>query len=188
MAEDKYIPRLRDKYFKEIVPHMMTEFKYTNHLQVPKIKAIVINMGVGEAKDDKKFLDDAFKLLTTISGQKPVITKAKISVAGFKLRKGKPIGCKVTLRKDRMYEFLDRFISFVLPRIRDFRGVNPNSFDGRGNYSMGIQEQQVFPETAQEHVSYIMGMDICFVTTAKTNEEGHALLKAFGMPFSKQEK
>ena len=145
-------------------------------------------MGVGEAKDDKKFLDEALKLLTIIGGQKPVITKAKISVSGFKLRKGKPIGCKVTLRRERMYEFMDRFIAFVLPRIRDFRGVNPDSFDGRGNYSMGIEEQQVFPEIAHEQIPHIIGMDICFVTTAKTNEEGYALLEALGMPFRKQEK
>jgi large subunit ribosomal protein L5 len=186
MTEEKYIPRLKGKYLKEIVPHMMEKFKYTNLLQVPKIKAIVLNMGIGEAKDDKKFLEEGLKLLSVISGQKPVITKAKISVSGFKLRQGKPIGCKVTLRKDNMYEFLDRFISFVLPRIRDFRGVNPDSFDGRGNYSMGIQEQQVFPEIAHEQISNIMGMDICFVTTAKTNEEGYALLEAFGMPFRKE--
>lgn len=185
MTEEKYVPRLKDKYIGEVVPYMMEKFKYTNLLQVPKIKAIVINMGVGEAKDDKKFLDEALKLLSIISGQKPVVTVAKISVSGFKLRQGKPIGCKVTLRKNNMYEFLDRLISFVLPRIRDFRGVNPNSFDGRGNYSMGMQEQQVFPEIAHEQILHVMGMDICFVTTAKTNEEGYALLESFGMPFRK---
>ncbi len=188
MAEDKYIPRLKEKYIKEIVPYMMKKFKYSNHLQVPKMKTIVINMGIGEAKDDKKFIEEGLKLLTVISGQKPVATKAKISVSGFNLRKGKPIGCKVTLRRDRMYEFLDKLISFVLPRIRDFRGVNPDSFDGRGNYSMGIQEQQVFPEIAHEQITSIMGMDICFVIKARNNEEGHALLEAFGMPFRKEEK
>lgn len=186
MAEEKYIPRLKEKYLKEVVPQMKEKFKYTNLMRVPKLKAIVLNMGIGETKDDKKFLDEGLKLLAVVSGQKPVITKAKISVSGFKLRQGKPIGCKVTLRKDRMYEFLDRFISFVLPRIRDFRGVNPASFDGRGNYSMGIQEQQVFPEIAHEQIPFIMGMDVCFVTTAKTDEEGYALLEAFGMPFSKE--
>ena len=185
MTEEKYVPRLKDKYKGEVVPYMMEKFKYANLLQVPKIKAIVRNMGVGEAKDDKKFLDEALKLLSIISGQKPVVTVAKISVSGFKLRQGKPIGCKVTLRKNNMYEFLDRLISFVLPRIRDFRGVNPNSFDGRGNYSMGMQEQQVFPEIAHEQIPHVMGMDICFVTTAKTNEEGYALLESFGMPFRK---
>jgi len=186
MVDEKYIPRLKEKYLKEVVPYMMKKFKYSNPLQVPKVKTIVINMGVGEAKDDKKILDEALKHLSIISGQKPVITKAKISVAGFKLREGKPIGCKVTLRKDHMYEFLDRLIAFVLPRIRDFRGVKPNSFDGRGNYSMGIEEQRVFPEIENEQVSNVLGMDICFVTTAKTDEEGRELLKAFGMPFRKQ--
>jgi len=186
MPEEKYIPRLKEKYLKEVVPYMMKKFEYSNTLRVPKVKTIVINMGVGEAKDDKKILDEACKHLSIISGQKPVIIKAKISVAGFKLRKGKPIGCKVTLRKDYMYEFLDRLIAFVLPRIRDFRGVKPNSFDGRGNYSMGIVEQLVFPEMENEQVSTVLGMDICFVTTAKTDEEGRELLKAFGMPFRKQ--
>ncbi len=186
MVEEKYIPRLKEKYLKEIVPYIMEKFKYTNLMQVPKLKMIVLNMGVGEAKDDKKFLDEGLKLLSIVSGQKPIITKAKVSVSGFKLRQGKPIGCKVTLRRDKMYEFLDRFISFVLPRIRDFRGVNPDSFDGRGNYSMGIQEQQVFPEIAHEQILHIMGMDICFVTTAKTNKEGYILLEAFGMPFRKE--
>lgn len=186
MSDKKYIPRLKENYLKEVVPYMMKEFKYSNPLQVPKVKTIVINMGVGEAQDDKKILDEACKHLSIISGQKPVITKAKISVAGFKLRKGKPIGCKVTLRKARMYEFMDRLITFVLPRIRDFRGVKPNSFDGRGNYSMGIEEQRVFPEIENEQVTNVLGMDICFVTTARTDKEARELLKAFGMPFRKQ--
>jgi large subunit ribosomal protein L5 len=186
MPEEKYIPRLKEKYLKEVVPYMTKKFNYNNILKVPKIKAIVLNMGVGEARDDKKFLDEACECLSIISGQKPAITKAKKSIAGFKLRKGKPIGCKVTLRRNYMYEFLDRFITFTLPRIRDFRGLKPDSFDRKGNYSLGVEEQQVFPEMANEQVSNVLGIDICFVTTAKTNEEGYELLKAFGIPFRKQ--
>lgn len=186
MIEEKYIPRLKEKYLKEIVPYMMKKFKYSNTLQVPRVKTIVLNMGVGEAKDDKKILDEAVKHLSIISGQKPVITKAKKSIAGFKIRKSKPIGCKVTLRRDYMYEFLDRFITFVLPRIRDFRGVKLTSFDGRGNYSLGIEEQRVFPEMESEQISTVLGMNISFVTTAKSDEEAHTLLEAFGIPFRKQ--
>ena len=154
-------------------------------MAVPKLSKIVINMGVGEAKDNAKVLDGAVKDLTIISGQKPIVTKAKKSVAAFKLREGMPIGCKVTLRGERMYEFADRLINIALPRVRDFRGVKSNSFDGRGNYTMGIKEQLIFPEIEYDKVDKIRGMDIIFVTTAKTDEEGRELLRLFGMPFEK---
>lgn len=186
MTGEKYTPRLKEKYLKEAVPQIMKNLKYDNPLQVPRMEAVVINIGVGEARDDKKVLDDACKHLAVISGQKPVITRARKSIAGFKIRKGIPIGCKVTLRRDHMYEFIDRFITFVLPRIRDFRGVKPNSFDGRGNYSMGIEELHVFPEIDPAQVSNVLGMDICFITTAKNDKEGYELLQALGMPFRKQ--
>ena len=187
MAEEKYIPRKKRQYTEEVIPNMMKKFNYKNPLQVPKLEAIVINMGVGEAREDKKILEEAVKHLAVITGQKPVITRAGKSIAGFKIRKGVPIGCKVTLRKYYMYEFMDRLISFVFPRIRDFRGIKPDSFDGRGNYSMGISELHVFPEIDPSQISTALGMDICFVTTAKTNELGYELLKALGMPFRKQE-
>ena len=177
--------RLREFYDAEIVEAMTKKFSYTNKMAVPKLEKIVINMGVGEAKDNAKVLDGAVKDLTIISGQKPIITKAKKSVAAFKLRTGMPIGCKVTLRKEKMYDFLDKLMNISLPRVRDFRGVRANSFDGRGNYTMGIKEQLIFPEIEYDKVDKIRGMDIVFVTTAKTDEEARELLRLFGMPFSK---
>ncbi len=177
--------RLREYYEKEIVEAMTKKFSYKNVMAVPKLEKIVINMGVGEAKDNAKVLDGAVKDLTIISGQKPLVTKAKKSVAAFKLRQGMPIGCKVTLRGERMYEFADRLINIALPRVRDFRGVKANSFDGRGNYTMGIKEQLIFPEIEYDKVDKIRGMDIVFVTTANTDEEGRELLRLFGMPFEK---
>ena len=177
--------RLKEKYTNEIVDAMNKKFGYSNIMQVPKLDKIVINMGVGEAKDNAKVLDAAIKDLETISGQKAVITKAKKSVANFKLREGMPIGCKVTLRGERMYEFADRLINLALPRVRDFRGVNPNAFDGRGNYALGIKEQLIFPEIEYDKVEKVMGMDIIFVTTAHTDEESRELLTLFGMPFAK---
>ena len=177
--------RLREFYENEVVEGMTKKFNYKNVMAVPKLSKIVINMGVGEAKDNAKVLDGAVKDLTIIAGQKPIITKAKKSVAAFKLREGMPIGCKVTLRGERMYEFADRLINIALPRVRDFRGVKANSFDGRGNYTMGIKEQLIFPEIEYDKVDKIRGMDIIFVTTANTDEEGRELLRLFGMPFEK---
>ena len=177
--------RLREQYENEIVDAMIKKFGYKNVMQVPKIDKIVINMGVGEAKENAKILESAMKDLEIISGQKPVITKAKKSVANFKIREGMPIGCMVTLRSERMYEFLDCLVNLALPRVRDFRGVNPNSFDGRGNYSMGIKEQLIFPEIEYDKVDKIRGMDIIVVTTAQTDEEGRELLAQFGMPFAR---
>ncbi len=175
--------RLKDKYKKEIMPALMKEFSYKNIMQVPKIKSIVLNVGMGEGIQDIKLIEAAVKELTTISGQKAVITRAKKSIATFKLREGMPVGTKVTLRGDRMYEFLDKFISFALPRIRDFKGVSPKSFDGRGNYALGITEQIIFPEISYDKISNMHGMDIIIVTSARTNEEGRSLLKHMGMPF-----
>lgn len=177
--------RLKDKYFNEIVDGMTKKFEYKNQMQVPKLDKIVINIGLGEAKDNHKLLDAAVKDLETISGQKAVICKAKKSVANFKLREGMAIGCKVTLRGEKMYEFADRLINLALPRVRDFRGVNPNAFDGRGNYALGIKEQLIFPEIEYDKVEKVLGMDIIFVTTAHTDEEGRELLTLFGMPFAK---
>ncbi|MDO4942793.1 MAG: 50S ribosomal protein L5 [Lachnospiraceae bacterium] len=177
--------RLKEKYTNEIVPAMNKKFGYKNIMQVPKLDKIVINMGVGEAKENAKVLDAAVKDLETISGQKAVITKAKKSVANFKLREGQSIGCKVTLRGERMYEFADRLINLALPRVRDFRGVNPNAFDGRGNYALGIKEQLIFPEIEYDKVDKVRGMDIIFVTTAHTDEEARELLTLFGMPYKK---
>ena len=177
--------RMRDFYNSEVVPAMMKKFSYKNIMQVPKIETIVINLGVGEAKDNPKTLESAVNDLTTISGQKPIITKARKSIANFKIREGMPIGCKVTLRGDKMYDFADRLISLALPRVRDFRGVSANSFDGRGNYSMGIKEQLIFPEISYDKIDKVRGMDIIFVTTAKTDEEAKELLTLFGMPFAK---
>lgn len=174
--------RLLEKYKKEVVPTLMKEFKYSSVMAVPKIEKITINMGVGEAVNDKGQLEFALKDMTALSGQKPIVRNAKKSVAGFKIREGWPIGCKVTLRRKRMYEFLDRLISIALPRIRDFRGLNPKSFDGRGNYSFGLKEQIVFPEIDYDKVDKLRGMDICITTSAKTNEEATALLKAFQFP------
>ena len=177
--------RLIETYNNEIVEAMMKKFNYTNVMQVPKIEKIVINMGVGEAKENSKAMDTAVNDLTIISGQKPLVIKAKKSVAAFKVREGMSIGTKVTLRGKRMYEFLDRLVNLSLPRVRDFRGVNPNSFDGRGNYAMGIKEQLIFPEIEYDKIDKIRGMDIIVVTTANTDEEARELLTLFGMPFKK---
>ena len=176
---------LKEVYEKEIVPALIEKFKYTSRMQVPKIEKIVLNMGVGDATTDSKFLDAAVKELEVIAGQKPVITKAKKSVAGFKVREGHKIGCKVTLRGENMYTFLDKLISISLPRVRDFRGLSPKSFDGRGNYSLGLKEQLIFPEIEYDKVDKIRGMDIAFVTTANTDEEAKALLTLLGAPFAK---
>ena len=177
--------RLKEVYTNEIVDAMIKKFGYKNIMQVPKLEKIVINMGIGEAKENVKILESAMKDLEIIAGQKPIQTRAKKSVANFKIREGMPIGCKVTLRGERMYEFADRLINLALPRVRDFRGVNPNAFDGRGNYSLGIKEQLIFPEIEYDKVDKVRGMDICFVTTAKTDEEARELLTQFGMPFKK---
>ena len=177
--------RLKDMYLNEIVDKMMAKFEYSNKMQAPKLDKIVINMGVGEAKENSKVLDSAMSDLEIISGQKPVTTKAKNSVANFKIRESMPIGCKVTLRGEKMYDFADRLINLALPRVRDFRGVNPNAFDGRGNYALGIKEQLIFPEIEYDKVDKVRGMDIIFVTTANTDEEARELLTQFGMPFKK---
>ncbi len=177
--------RLKEKFNKEITPALMSKFEYTSVMQVPKVDKIVINMGVGEAVQNTKALDAAVEDLTIISGQKPVVTKAKKSIAGFRLREGMPIGTKVTLRGERMYEFLDKLISVSLPRVRDFRGVSKKSFDGRGNYTLGVKEQLIFPEIDYDKVSKIRGMDIVIVTTANSDEEARELLTQFGMPFQK---
>lgn len=175
--------RLKEQYDKEIGPALMKEFGYANVMQIPKISKIVINMGVGRAVSDKNLLTGALTDMTAIAGQKPLVTKAKKSVAGFKLREGQAIGCCVTLRRTRMYEFLDRLIHVALPRVRDFQGVKGNSFDGRGNYTMGLKEQIIFPEIDYDKVDSVRGMDIVIVTTAQTDKEAKALLKAFKMPF-----
>ena len=177
--------RLKDQYQNEIVDAMIKKFGYKNVMEVPKLSKVVINMGVGEAKENAKVLESAMKDMEIISGQKPVATKAKNSIANFKLREGMPIGCKVTLRGDMMYEFVDRLVNLALPRVRDFRGVNPNAFDGRGNYALGIKEQIIFPEIEFDKVDKVRGMDIIFVTTAKTDEEARELLTLFNMPFAK---
>jgi 50S ribosomal protein L5 len=179
------LSRLKEKYLNEIKDEMQKKFQYKNVMQIPKLDKIVINMGVGEAKENAKILDTAVKDLETITGQKAVVTRAKNSVANFKLREGQPIGCKVTLRGERMYEFLDRLVNLALPRVRDFRGVNPNAFDGRGNYALGIKEQIIFPEIEYDKVDKVRGMDIIFVTTANTDEEARELLAQFNMPFAK---
>lgn len=178
--------RLLEKYNSEIVPALKEQLSQSNAMAIPKLEKIVVSMGVGEAVQDRKRLDLAVDHLTTLSGQKAQVCRAKKSVSGFRLREGMPIGCRVTLRGKRMYEFLDRLITLALPRVRDFRGVNPKSFDGRGNYNCGLQEQLVFPEVDPETVNQPQGMNITIVTTAKTNEEGHALLKAFGVPFKNE--
>jgi large subunit ribosomal protein L5 len=180
---DKYTPRMRTRYDAEIVKAMTEKFGYTNHLQVPRIEKITLNMGVGEASQDKKKVQTAAEEMELIAGQKPVITKAKKSIAQFKLREGMPIGCKVTLRRERMYEFLDRLITVAMPRIRDFRGLNPKSFDGRGNYAMGLKEQIVFPEISYDKIEKVRGLDIIVTTTAKTDDEARELLRLFGFPF-----
>ena len=177
--------RLKDTYNDEIVKSMIKKFGYKNIMEVPKLDKIVINMGVGEAKDNAKVLETAVKDMETITGQKAILTKAKNSIANFKLREGMPIGCKTTLRGEKMYEFLDRLVNLALPRVRDFRGVNPNAFDGRGNYALGVKEQVIFPEIEYDKVDKVRGMDIIFVTTAKTDEEARELLTLFNMPFEK---
>ena len=177
--------RLKDLYSNEIKDAMVKKFGYKNVMQIPKLDKIVINMGVGEAKENAKVLDTAIKDLETITGQKAVVTRAKKSVANFKLREGMPIGCKVTLRGEKMYEFTDRLVNLALPRVRDFRGVNTDAFDGRGNYALGIKEQLIFPEIEYDKVDKVRGMDIIFVTTAETDEEARELLTLFGMPFKK---
>ena len=179
------IPRLKDKYISEIIPLLKEKFQYKSVMQVPKVVKIALNRGIGDAVSDKKLVDVGVSELTTVTGQQAVATIAKKSVSNFKLREGMPIGAKVTLRGDRMYEFLDRLLTVALPRVRDFKGVKARGFDGRGNYSLGVQEQIIFPEISIDKINKIAGMDITFVTTAKTDEESLALLKAFGMPFSK---
>jgi large subunit ribosomal protein L5 len=181
-----YIPRLKTKYLQQVVPALMEQFQYRSVMQVPRLEKICINQGIGDATGDKKLVENAAQELSIIVGQKVVPTRAKTSVSNFKLREGMPIGVRVTLRGERMYEFLDRFFNIALPRVRDFRGVNDKSFDGRGNYTMGITEQIIFPEIDIDKVSKIMGMDISFITTAQTDAEAFALLKEMGMPFVKR--
>lgn len=176
--------RLNDKYKKEVVPALQEKFKYKSAMEIPKLEKVVLNMGVGEVKENPKAMDSAVSDMALISGQKPIVTKAKKSIAAFKLREGMNIGCKVTLRGSRMYEFADKFFNVALPRVRDFRGVSKNSFDGRGNYSMGVKEQLIFPEVEYDKVDKVRGMDIIFVTTAKSDEEAKELLRLLGMPFS----
>lgn len=178
--------RLKEIYQNEIVKKMMERFKYRNRMEVPRIEKVVLNMGVGEAIQNAKVLDGAVNDLTVISGQKPVVTKARKSIAGFKLREGMSIGCKVTLRGDRMYDFLDKLINIALPRVRDFRGVSPTAFDGRGNYTLGIKEQVIFPEIDYDKIDKIRGLEVVIVTSAKTDEEARELLRYMGMPFREQ--
>jgi len=180
------VVRLKEKYLKEVVPAMMQKFNYKNVLETPKLEKVVINIGVGEATQNPKELDGAVEDLKAITGQKPVITRSKKSIAAFKLREGMPIGTKVTLRSDRMYEFVDKLFNVVLPRVRDFRGVSPKAFDGRGNYTLGLKEQLVFPEIDYDKIDKVRGMDIIFVTTAKTDEESKGLLGSMGMPFAER--
>jgi large subunit ribosomal protein L5 len=180
---DGYTPRLKAHYDEQIVKAMTERFGYKNRLEVPRLDKIVINMGVGEATQDKKRVESAAAEMTLIAGQKPVVTRAKKSIAQFKLREGMPIGCKVTLRRDRMYEFLDRLITIALPRVRDFRGLNPNSFDGHGNYAMGLKEQIVFPEINYDQIDKVRGMDVIVTTTARTDDEARELLRLFDFPF-----
>ena len=177
--------KLREQYEKEVIPALMKKFEYKSVMQVPKLDKIVINIGLGDVKENPKSLENAMKDLEQITGQRPVVTKAKKSIANFKLREGMPIGCKVTLRKEKMYEFLDKLFNISLPRVRDFRGVSDTSFDGRGNYTLGIKEQLIFPEISYDDVNRVRGLDIVLVTTANTDEEGHELLRQFGMPFAK---
>ena len=177
--------RLREQYENEIKDAMIKKFGYKNAMEIPKLDKIVVNMGVGEAKENAKVLEAAVKDMEAITGQKAVTTKAKNAIANFKIREGMPIGCKVTLRGDKMYEFLDRLVNLALPRVRDFRGVNPNAFDGRGNYALGIKEQLIFPEIEYDKVDKVRGMDVIVVTTAETDEEARELLTQFGMPFKK---
>ena len=176
---------LKEKYKNEVVPELMKKFNYKSVMQVPKLEKVVINMGVSDVRENAKALENAMRDLSIITGQKPVATKAKKSIAGFKIREGMEIGCKVTLRNTKMYDFTERLITVALPRVRDFRGLSPNSFDGRGNYSLGVKEQLIFPEIEYDKIDKIRGMDVIFVTTAKTDEEARELLKLLGMPFSK---
>jgi len=178
--------RLKEKYLNEIVPALKSKFNYKSVMEVPKLEKVVINMGVGDAKENPKAMEAAVNDLALISGQKPVVTKAKRSVAAFKIRQGMDIGCKVTLRGERMYEFVDKLFNVALPRVRDFRGISPNSFDGRGNYSLGLREQLVFPEISYDKVDKVRGMDVIFVTTAKTDEESRELLRLLGAPFAQR--
>ena len=175
--------RLKDKYINEVVPAMQAKFKYSSPMQIPKLEKVVVNMGVGDVKENPKAMDAAVNDMTIITGQKPVVTKAKKSIANFKLRQGMNIGCKVTLRSEKMYNFVDKLFNAALPRVRDFRGVNANAFDGRGNYTLGVKDQLIFPEDEYDKVDKARGMDIVFVTTAKTDEEARELLKLMGMPF-----
>ena len=178
--------RLQEKYNNLVKPELINQFNYSSTMEIPRLEKIVVNMGIGDAVSNSKVLDDAVAELQAITGQKPVITKAKKSIASFKLREGMPIGCKVTLRGERMYEFLDKLISISLPRVRDFHGINENAFDGRGNYTLGVKEQLIFPEINFDNIKKIRGMDIVIVTTANTDEEGRALLSLLGMPFRKK--
>ena len=182
-----YTPRMKQRYDDQVVKAMTEKFGYKNALEVPKLEKVTLNMGVGEASQDKKKVQTAAEEMALIAGQKPVITKAKKSIAQFKLREGMPIGCKVTLRRERMYEFMDRLVTVAMPRIRDFRGLNPKSFDGRGNYAMGLKEQIIFPEISYDQIDKVRGMDIIVTTTAKTDEEARELLRLFGFPFPAEE-
>jgi len=186
MAEAKYVARLRAEYNEKIVAAMIEKFGYKNRMEVPRLEKVVLNMGVGEATQDKKKVETAAAEMELIAGQKPVITKARKSIAQFKLREGMPIGVKVTLRGDRMYEFVDRLVTIALPRVRDFRGLNPKSFDGRGNYAMGLKEQLVFPEINYDRIEKVRGMDIIVTTTAKTDDEARELLRLFNFPFPRE--
>lgn len=177
--------RLKEKYTKEIIPSLQSKYQYKSVMEVPKLEKIVVNIGVGDAAHNSKLLEASLSELELITGQKPIATKAKKAIAGFKLREGQPIGCKVTLRGEKMYEFVDRLVNLALPRVRDFRGVNPNAFDGRGNYALGIKEQLIFPEIEYDKVDKVRGMDVIFVTTANTDEEARELLTQFNMPFTK---
>lgn len=180
------VPRLQEKYNKEVIPALMEKFGYKNLMEVPKLEKIIVNMGVGEAKDNPKVLESAVADMTKITGQKPVITRAKKSISNFKIRQNMPIGCKVTLRKQIMFEFADKLMNIALPRVRDFRGISDKSFDGRGNYSLGVKEQLIFPEIEYDKIDKVRGMDIIFVTTARTDEEARELLRFLGMPFAQQ--
>ena len=184
-ASEKYVSRIKTRYEQEVVPYLKEKFNYKNINEVPKLVKITINSGLGDVKDNAKALENAMRDLEIITGQKVISTRAKKSIAGFKIREGMEIGCKVTLRSKKMYDFAERLFSVALPRVRDFRGLSPNSFDGRGNYSMGVKEQLIFPEIEYDKIDKIRGMDIIFVTTAKTDEEAKALLELLGMPFSK---
>jgi large subunit ribosomal protein L5 len=187
MVDTKYTPRMKQRYDDQVVKAMTERFGYANRFEVPRLEKITLNMGVGEASQDKKKVQTAAEEMALIAGQKPVITIAKKSIAQFKLREGMPIGCKVTLRRDRMYEFLDRLVTIAMPRIRDFRGLNPRSFDGRGNYAMGLKEQIVFPEISYDKIEKVRGMDVIVTTTAKTDDEARELLRLFGFPFPADE-